>query len=218
MLNDVNPNDLSIRFPSHLLHLHPLVSLQTCLQIPICLSLSLHSRHLLYPLFAVLKPGAVVFMLGTNTPSLPDASNSSGRQIEDREDSSSAPASGSRHHTRGGPGLATIGMGLTGFLLTVALITTFYPGGGKKNNPTPPNRPTQPTGPPSTNNTQPTSPPQPNNPPRTFVGREERDLDHGLPRDTSGEPYPNLHLDNIADGVLTTAGPSEVSSTNNEDG
>lgn len=156
-------------------------------------------------------------MLCTNTLSLPDASNLSGRQIEDREDSSRVPASESRHHTRGVPGLAKVGIGLTSLLLTVALVTTLYPGGGKNNNP-PQNRPNQSTGAPSTDNTQPTPSPQPNNPPRTFIGREERDLGRRLPVDTSSEPSPNLHLDDIADGVLTKAGSSEASSTNNKDG
>jgi hypothetical protein len=131
-------------------------------------------------------------------------SNSSGRQIEDREHTSSAPASGSRLRARGGPGLAILGLGLTGLLLTVALVTTFYPGGGQKPNatrPIPPTSTTQPTGAPSnntTNTTQPTSPSQPNNPPRAFVGREERDLGRGFAVDPSSEPYPNSHLETIS--------------------
>jgi hypothetical protein len=109
----------------------------------------------------------------TESPRLPDVSNSSDRQIEDRGDTSSAPASGSRH-TRGGPGVAILGLSLTGLLLTAALVSTFYPGGGQKPSATHPIPPT--------NTTQPTSPSQPNNPPRAFVGREERDLSHGLRR------------------------------------
>lgn len=70
--------------------------------------------------------------------------------------------------------MGIVGLGLTGLLLTVALVTTFYHGGGQKPSAT---RPIPPT-----NTTQPTSPSQPNNPPRAFVGREERDLSHGLRR------------------------------------
>jgi hypothetical protein len=71
------------------------------------------------------KTQYVVFILGTKSPSLPDVSNSSGRQIEDRGDTSGAP---SRHRTRG-PGVY-LGLGLAGALLAVALVTTFYHGGG----------------------------------------------------------------------------------------
>lgn len=141
-----------------------------------------------------------------------DVSNSSGRQIEieDRGSTSSALATGSRHRARGGPGLAILGLGLTGVLLVVALVNTFDKSGGKKPSPTRPKPPT--------NTTQPTSPPRPNNPPRAFLGRVERDFGRGLPADTSSKPYPNLHLDDIADGVFTTAGSSEARSIDIQDG
>jgi hypothetical protein len=178
---------------------------QTCLQSPIWLSLSLHLRHLLYPLLTVLKSSTVYFILGTNSPSLPDP-NFSGRQIEDRGHTSSVPASGSRHQTREMGKAKTgvlLGLGLAGALLTVALVNVFYPGGSQPNNPNRP-RPTSTTQP-TNNSTQPASPPQPNNPPRAVVGREERNLGRGLSVDTSSEPYPILHLDDIAD-----AGSSEA--------
>lgn len=139
-------------------------------------------------------------------------SNSSGRQTEDRtHTTSSVSPSGSRHHARAGNGLVYLGLGLTSALLTVALITTFYPGAGQKPNAT---RPIPPT-----NTTQaPTSPPQPNNPPRAFVGREERDPAGGFAAvDSSSEPCPNLHLDHIAEGVFTTAGSPEARSLSNQD-
>ena len=148
-------------------------------------------------------------------------SNSSGRQIEDQGGTSSVALtsdSRSRLRTRGGPGLAILGVGLTGALLLVALVNTFYHDGEQKPNA---NRPTQPTGPPPnnpTNTTQPTSPSQPNNPPRAFVGREERDLGRGFAVDTSSESFLNLQLDDIADGVFTTAGSSEARSESNQDG
>lgn len=138
-------------------------------------------------------------------------SNSSGRQTEDRtHTTSSAPHSGSRLRAREGNGLVYFGLGLTGALLTVALITTFYPGGGKKPNATHPIPPT--------NTTQATPPPQPNNPPRDFVGREERDPAGDFAAvDTSSESCPNLHRDHIANGVFTTAGSSEARSLSNQD-
>jgi hypothetical protein len=148
----------------------------------------------------VLKPSTLVFILGTKSPSLPDVSNYSGRQTEGRGDTSSAP---SRHRTRE---LGVyLGLGLAGALLTVALVTTFYHGGGgQKPSAT---RPTPPT-----NTTQPPSPSQPNNPPRAFVGRKERDL--GFAVDTSSEPYPNIHLDDVTDRVFTS---SEARSISNQD-
>jgi hypothetical protein len=140
------------------------------------------------------KTQYVVFILGTKSPSLPDVSNSSGRQIEDRGDTSSAP---SRHRTRG-PGVY-LGLGLAGALLAVALVTTFYHGGGGQ----------QPS---ATRPTPQTTPSQPNNPPRAFVGRKERDL--GFAVDTSSEPYPNIHLDDVTDRVFTS---SEAKAISNQD-
>ena len=136
-------------------------------------------------------------------------SNSSGRQIEDRGSTSSALATGSRHHTRG-RGVAILGLGLTGALLLVVLANELGQGGGRRPSPT--------RSIPPTNTTQPTSPPRPNNPPRAFLGRVERNFGRGFPADTSSKPYPNLHLDDIADGVFTTAGPSEARSINIQDG
>jgi hypothetical protein len=145
-------------------------------------------------------------------------SDSSGRQIEDQAHTSSAPASGSRLQTRTEKFPVYFGLGLTAALVTVALVSTIYPdtGSGQKHcatRPIPPTNTAQPTSP-----SQPASPSQPNNPPRAIVGREERDLGRGISTDTSGEPYPNLHiLDDIADGVLTTAGSSEAGSFSNQD-
>lgn len=103
------------------------------------------------------------------------------QQIEDRgHTTSSAPASGSRHLARAGPGVVGIGLAITGVLLTVALVSTFYPGGGQGHSAAPPRPPT--------NTTQPTSPSQPNNPPQAFVRRrEERDLGRSVAVDTSGQ-------------------------------
>jgi len=146
--------------------------------------------------------------LNTKSPSLLDVSDSSGRRIEDRGHTPNAPTSGSRHHTRGkfGSGLVNLGVGLTGVLLVVALVSTLART-SEQNLKRP--RPS----------TQPISPSQPNNPPRDFVGREQRDPGRGFAVDTSGEPYPNLHLDNIADDAFTTtAGSSEARSISDQDG
>ncbi len=132
-------------------------------------------------------------------------SNSSDRQNEDH--TSSAPAAGSRHHTRSQSKMGVaLGLGLTSALLTVALISSFYDDPSASINPTK-------TPPP-----QPTSSTPPNNLPRAFVGREGRDLGRTSAVDrTSSESYPNLHLDDIADGVFTTAGSSEARSISNQD-
>ena len=152
----------------------------------------------------------VVFILSTKSPSLPDVSNSSGRQIEDRGHTASAPALASRHHTRSNAKTGVyLGLGLTGFLLTIALVNTFYTGDNSK-------KPNQETRPPPNSTTQPTS--SPNNPPRAFVGREERDLGPVFVVDATSEPYPNLHLDDIADGVFNIAGSSEARSISSQDG
>ena len=104
-----------------------------------------------------------------------------------------------------------LGLALVGVLLTVGLVNTFYPyDGGSTKRPPPSNN--------HVNSTQPTSPPQPNNPPRAIFGREERDLGPGIAVDISSEPNPNSHLGSIADGVFTTAGPSEAGSISNWDG
>ncbi|KAI0269477.1 hypothetical protein BGY98DRAFT_1101193 [Russula aff. rugulosa BPL654] len=132
------------------------------------------------------------------------------QQIEDRGDTASAPASASRHHTRSNAKTGVfLGLGLTGFLLTVALVNTFYTGDNSK-------KPNQATRPPPNSTTQPTS--SPNNPPRAFVGREERDLDPGFVVDAISEPYPNLHLHDISDGVFNIAGSSEARSISSQDG
>jgi hypothetical protein len=112
-------------------------------------------------------------------------SNSSGMQIEERGHTSSAPASGSRHRTRGAADVA-IGIAL-GTALSIALDQVFFHRQRRSA-------------------TQPASPLQPNNPRRAFVWREERDFGHGLLRiPPVSEPYPNLHLvDDITDGVFTT--------------
>jgi hypothetical protein len=111
-------------------------------------------------------------------------------------------------HTRAGSGVVAIGIGM---LLTVSFVTIFYHGGGKRHGETPPNLrllQLNRLGPPQTI------------PlillyrclhlnrivcPGAFVGREERDLGRGFAVDTSVEPYPNLHLDDIAERVFTTA-------------
>ena len=141
----------------------------------------------------MLKPSTpVVFILGAKTPSLRDC----------LPNTSSAPASGSRRRTRGEPALLA-GLFITGTFLTVALVTTLHRAVGQKHCAT---------------SIPPTSPPQPNNPPRAFVGREERDPGRGLSVVTSSEPYPNLHVDDIADGVFITAGYLEARSINIQDG
>ena len=144
--------------------------------------------------------------------------NSSGREIEDRGHASSSPASGSRHHARSKSKTGVVlGVSLAAALLTVALVNTFYTGGdsGGPNQASrpPPTNPSNNT----SNATQPAPAPQTNIPPRGFVELEERDL--GRDADALSEPYPNLHpVDDIADGVFTTAGSSEARSISGRDG
>jgi len=98
------------------------------------------------------------------------------QKVEDRGQTSSAPAPGSRHHTRGRGKQGTIlGLGLAGFLLTVALVNTLVPYDGTKNSANHPKPPTSPS----------PSPPDPSHPTRAFVGREERDFGRGFPVDPS---------------------------------